>query len=127
MLSAQTHARLFYYCYQGALRAPIVSIRRLGKHSGWISLVKMNGGLWLVCKGWEPFCTNLALCAQQMSGSPEFLAVCATRGLSKAGANQCSFLERGGAQNESGAVLGAGKVDVQKPVSAFKALTDQHR
>lgn len=62
-----------------------------------------------------------------MSGSPELLAVCATWGLSKAGANQYSFLERGGTQNESGAVLGGGNVNVQKPVSASKALTDQHR
>ena len=52
--------------------------------------------------------------------------MCAAWGLSKGGANQYSFLEKGGAQNESGDVLGAGNVNVQKPVSASKALTDQH-
>lgn len=62
-----------------------------------------------------------------MNGSSEFLAVYVPWGLGKAGGNQYSFLERGGAQSESGAVLGAGNVTVQKPASAFEALTDQHR
>lgn len=45
-----------------------------------------------------------------------------TQGLSKAGANQYSFLKRLGAHNASGAILAAGNTNVHKPVSAFEEL-----
>lgn len=59
----------------------------------------------------------------------EFLARVNSRyvaqGLSKAGANQYSFLKSQGAHNTSGAVLDAENTNVHWPVSTFKELTDK--
>ena len=58
----------------------------------------------------------------EMRRSAELMAMGVARGLGTAGVPQYSVLERGGAHNTSGAVLGAGNTNVQRPASTFEDL-----
>ena len=58
----------------------------------------------------------------EMRRSAELMPMGVARGLGTAGVPQYSVLERGGAHNTSGAVLGAGNTNVQRPASTFEDL-----
>lgn len=95
----------------------------MGNPLGWISLVKMSGDFCcLFSKAGSHLHKLRPVHTAEMNCSPEFMGRYVTQGLSKAGANQYSFLKRLGAHNASGAILAAGNTNVHKPVSAFEEL-----